>query len=133
MLAQNFKTPADLHITNAEFDAFLKVLGMLERGEVLHRPSPMALRNVPASGQIYFNMDCWSQPTECGTVCCLGGLAEMVGGFELSSLTRQHRPEIGALFYPPGWASNITTEQAAIALRNYLTDGEPRWAEALSA
>lgn len=34
MLAQNFKTPADLDLPNPEFEALVKVLGMLERGEI---------------------------------------------------------------------------------------------------
>ena len=33
MLAQNFKTPADLEITDIVFEALVKVLGMLERQE----------------------------------------------------------------------------------------------------
>lgn len=43
MLAQNFKTPADLGITDVEFDALYKVLGILERSEVPHVPVTRAL------------------------------------------------------------------------------------------
>lgn len=133
MLAQNFKTPADLKITNAEFDALRKVLGMLERDEVPHAPPPLAFKNVPASEPVYFNMDSWSAPSSCGTVCCIGGLAEMVGNLGLGSLTRDKRPALAPLFYPKCSDHLITPSQAAIALRNYLTTGEPRWAEAIAA
>jgi hypothetical protein len=32
-----------------------------------------------------------------------------------------------------GSGGDITPAQAAVALRNYLTEGEPRWEEALAA
>jgi hypothetical protein len=46
MLAQNFKTPAALGISDAEFEALVKALGMLEREEIkeatLHLAAPAA-------------------------------------------------------------------------------------------
>lgn len=51
MLAQNFKTPADLKIDDDDFEALVKVLGMFERAEVpghlfrgIIRFTPLAFR-----------------------------------------------------------------------------------------
>lgn len=43
MLAQNFKTAADLDLADAEFEALVKVLGMLERGEIKQPLLPCAI------------------------------------------------------------------------------------------
>lgn len=120
MLAQNFKTPADLEITDAEFDALTKVLGMLERGEITAHQ---------------FNMAEWGH---CGSVHCIGGWAQTINQ---SNFKKPNRPkELERLFYPsivvvegkPFNGYLATVPQAAIALRNYLTHGEPRWAEAFA-
>lgn len=143
MLAQNFKTPADLNIPDLWFESLVKVLGMLERGELVHTPTAemevvFAERVTPVAG--LFNMNRWSVSFECGTVCCLGGTAEAVGGFRFS--TKLPRA-LDYLFHPgrtsrkilhrAGGYDSITTDQSAMALRSYLTTGEPRWAEALAA
>lgn len=135
MLAQNFKTASALRITDAEFDALVRVLGALERGELIHVPDRHETLPFP-KGQSSFNMNLWNAPSneDCGTVHCIGGWAEQFGGITWGL----PRPiALTALFYPPLKAKvgydDITTAQAAIALRNYLTHGEPRWEEALSA
>src|SRR5271170_4836651 len=73
MLAQNLKTPADLGIEDKWFEALLKLLGMLERGELQHTSTaklkPLSDDRVnPQVG--LFNMNRWSVAFECGTVCC---------------------------------------------------------------
>lgn len=126
MLAQNFKTPADLKITDAEFDALAKVLGMLERDELQHvKP----LQNVPNG----FNMADWHYKQHCGSACCIGGWVQRLFKIDLAPCGGK-TPALDRLFYPhqPGTRlSQITTAQAAVAVRNYLTHGEPRWEEAL--
>lgn len=138
MLAQNFKTPADLGLNDAEFDALVKVLGMLERGEVQHATS-YGEATIPNG----FCMNIWGDedaddPHRCGTVACIGGWAERVGNgvnFQAKALS----PELESLFYPgdgddqvevDSW-DDITTAQAAMALRNYLTTGKSNWREIL--
>lgn len=116
MLAQNFKTPADLEISDDEFDALAKVLGMLEREEIRRDD---------------FDMD-W--PDGCGAPCCILGHARRLGAFRdewLGGMPAAHC----ALFAPVTRVrySTITPDQAAIALRNFLTHGEPRWQEALAS
>lgn len=124
MLAQNLKTAADLSVTADQYTALLTVLRMLEREEI------------PAGE---FNMGTITHP--CGTPACMLGWANHVAP---------------GSFFPPGalsvkiggWSYNLrdlfaigpyelpqrqaTRSQAAIALRSYLTTGEPSWAEALA-
>ena len=126
MLAQNFKTPADLKITDAEFDALAKVLGMLERGDIK---------------DYEFGMAAWYKTTACGTVHCIGGWARTILGAHAFNYTAPWTKDpLSRLFYPKAHyvagrlvnAYDATRDQAAIALRNYLTHGEPRWEEALA-
>jgi hypothetical protein len=52
------------------------------------------------------------------------------------NLLRQaaNKPALAELFAPEGFSWHvITPEQAAAALRNYLTLGEPRWGDVLEA
>lgn len=145
MLAQNFKTPVDLGITDAEFDALHRVLGMLEREEVQHAPGyggickslPSSPTNRPAP--VYFNMGFITGEHDCGTAGCILGWAQHIANRCL--FERIRTPAIQRLFmmgsegYVPGLPvaqENIRPAHAAIALRNYLTHGEPRWAEALA-
>jgi hypothetical protein len=81
--------------------------------------------------QIYFNMDMWASRAHCGTIMCIGGTAEFLMKEEFGDEPEQ----LYRLFHPDTdipWP-DITPNQAAIALRNYLTHGEPRWDEALAA
>lgn len=129
MLAQSFKSAAELQISEAEQDALIKVLGMLERGEI---------------DAEHFNMD--SYLNECGTVGCIAGWAYLVSNEaafpEVSrdcpkspargqhALMKLFRCGLGDLFARP--SRKTSPDQAAIALRSYLTTGEANWAEALA-
>ncbi len=67
MLAQNFKSAKELGLTEKGLAGLLKVLRMLEGGELVFSKECL----VPNG----FNMNyCWSQ-NECGTVGCIGGWA----------------------------------------------------------
>lgn len=119
MLAQNFKTPNALGIEDAGFEALVKVLGMLEREEI------------PAEN---FRMEFWNEKFSCGTVHCIGGWAQAVAATK--EIFNTCTAGLGDLFYPrPGCESawRASRAQAAVALRNYLTSGEPRWHEAMAA
>lgn len=146
MLAQNFKTPADLGIKDVEFEALVKVLGMLERGEVRHvTVDESFIRSRPGREfRGLFNMsNIWAN-ADCGTAACIAGTSDWICGtkFVERSYGDAHlRPGLPAtlinLFCPPevpteDW-DKITVEQSAIALRNYLSSGEPRWEEATAA
>ena len=131
MFAQNFKTPADLGINDAEFEALLKVLGMLERGDLKHQPDD----NLPIMPN-GFSMNTWLMESRCGTLGCIKGWARVVSrDYELFADYTRNDTVYGLFtvdhLHEKPW-SEISTEEAAIALRNYLTSGEPRWAEALA-
>ncbi len=148
MLARTFLTTEDLGLTDIQRDALIKTLGMLERGELVHiqgRDMPGYANVLLPSGEPgftgHFNMSYWMYQIGCGTIACLGGTSAMVAGDE--HLWGDHHVEddvpggpLERLFMPGGidllyeW-KDITTEQAARALSNYLTTGEARWEEIL--
>jgi hypothetical protein len=136
MLANNFMTPSALGISDVEVDALVKVLGMLERGEI---------------SDDQFTMRRVQHP--CRTPGCLCGWANHVSagrafplqakpGLTIFSNTtygprwrEMPRPVLELFGYggrPTDPVYAATPSQAAIALRNFLTQGEPRWAEALA-
>lgn len=128
MLAQNFMTATDLGIAEAEVSALIKVLGMLERGELSKR----------------FAMETTMMETPCGTVACICGWAHLVSnGAAFPEAIKQNcgndfnerlpREAIHLFGYDssPNNLESRTVAQAASALRNYLTLGEARWVEVL--
>jgi hypothetical protein len=129
MLAQNIKTAKELGLANVEVEALVTVLRMLEREDIAREA---------------FHMGRFQN--ECRTPACLCGWAHHISGGrafpELSAhhgplmLYRRVGPSISELFRLTAARESggeITPAQAAIALRNYLTHGEPRWAEAMAA
>jgi hypothetical protein len=136
MLMQNFKSAADLGITEPQLSALIKTLVLLETGKLVHVPAD-DLRRGPKTFTGHFNMDSWTWTGDCGTVACIGGTAEMVGGVNFQGFTRPKA--LTELFYP--FDSNddgehpfsaITPAQAATALRSYLTTGDAKWSEAVA-
>jgi hypothetical protein len=130
MLAQNFKTADDLGLTDQHLDALIKTLALMDSGKLTH---VINYDYVWANGRTeftaHFNMADWSAPSECGTVCCIGGTAEYVGNISFGEIKNTNQ-KLHDLFYPyvveAGW-DKITIAQAAIALRSYLTTGDARW------
>ncbi len=122
MLMQNFKTAADLGISDPELTGLIKVLGMLERGELTNADEF-------EKGDMLFNMG--TQGRGCGTPACIGGWVALLNGENqrdyVNKYLRFPREEgISALYwnYP---SYNTPVAQAATALRSYLTTGDPRW------
>ena len=122
MLAQNFKTAAELGISERLRRALATELGMLERGEI---------------SRLEFDMREWN----CGTACCFGGWAEKIAGVPIGTfklctpdtLTGNRLMGIESLFAPHQWTRmTVSTSEATTALRNYLTTGDARWAEVLA-
>ena len=134
MLAQNFKTAHELGIRDEQLDALQKVLVLLETGKLTHTPADHSNYKIypeaPFTG--HFNMAAWRQETDCGTVCCIGGTAEAISGIRFND-DYDENEELCDLFHPPHFREGkITTAQAAIALRSYLTTGEAHWALAVA-
>lgn len=138
MLAQNFKTAEALGIATREFEALQKALVLFETGKIIHQPEYDwdLERHLPEfSG--HFNMTDWGSCAHCGTVACIGGTAELVGGLVHDELRirSDKNSNLHDLFYPPTDEDKwylITPAQAARALRSYLTTGDARWYLALS-
>src|SRR5262245_2159965 len=129
MLAQNFKTAQELGLADVEVAALVRVLGMLERGDIAAAEFHM--------GQFRH---------ECRTPSCICGWAHHISsGRAFPELISQHGPlllyrrvttalaELFRLTASRGSGGDITPAQAAVALRNYLTHGEARWAEAMAS
>lgn len=137
MLAQNFKTAAELGITEAQKAALIKTLALLDGGKLKHHPDLPTGWSPGETFSGHFNMNWWSVPSECGTVCCIGGTAEMIGNVRFDP---DERPRaLSRLFFPNRDLTkklapydSITPSQAAIALRSYLTTGDARWDLALA-
>jgi hypothetical protein len=140
MLAQNFMRPVDLGLNDRQFDALVKTLKLLETNKLQHATSPryrFEIRPEDCEFNGLFNMATWISGSACGTVACIGGTACLLANDPLLFFCGQPAGNTDALFFPvfpPGSCVNqtkITTEQAARALRSYLTTGDPKWTEAL--
>jgi hypothetical protein len=138
MLSQNFKTAAELKLTDAEFAAAITLLGMLERDEIPHEPHTPYCIEKPKQGEKpnKFNMNLVYGSYLCDTTACFCGWIEYLAKSAPLSLANKVvsagvRDGRFELMYA-ATRSDITTSEAAIALRNFLTFGEPRWSEALS-
>jgi hypothetical protein len=137
MLAQNFKTAAELGITDEELEALVKVLGMLERGEIEAAPHGVSFFHKFAwSPRLpkpkFFGMADEVAVSHCGTACCFYGWARYISGNERLFCFyegRERDDALRALFFPSrSKAINCSDpELGAMALRNYLTTGYANW------
>ena len=132
MLAQNFKTARQLKISRKTYDALKVTLDAFETGKIVHRNlrNAYAVEGYDSDGskpkKFGFNMSDWHTHYECGTVCCIGGAAELFSGI---TIREREDPNLYVLFYPNDiivW-ERVSVAQAAIALRNYLRDGTANW------
>lgn len=122
MLASNFKTAEELGLVPEALQALIKVLGLLERGEVTWTPYNKPRKNG-------FNMAPVWMENSCGTVGCIAGwVMHLQPGFESweKFSSKPHDPSLEKLFCP-NERFERTVEEAAHALRTYLVTGEPEW------
>src|SRR5271170_4938369 len=131
MLAQSFKTAKDLGLNNAERNALIKTLVLLETEKIKHAGFSTSW-DLEYDGKFtgHFNMATWGRAAPCGTVACIGGTADRIGQLErsIADSARGNRA-LSELFNPScidicQWVE-ITPEEAARALRSYLTTGDP--------
>jgi hypothetical protein len=135
MLAQNFKSAAELDLSDVELQSLIKVLGMLEREELVHADAPWAAQPRQPNE---FNMAA-TLDNACGTIGCIAGWAYHISGGsafpeivkgEIEDWDLRSNRTLNSLFgigRACGYLSAITPSQAAIALRSFLTTGDPRW------
>lgn len=125
MLAQNFKTSAELGISEIEHTALIQTLGYLERGDL--------------PGELNLNLWC-VEDDQCGTVACIAGWAwhfsgkkaflDIVGDDGIGGTDRTWMDKRSVALRALFLASAKYERCAAIGLRNFLRTGEPHWAEA---
>lgn len=136
MLMQTFLSATELGIPEVEKDALIKVLGMLERGEIDEK---------------HFDMTKFIEKYECGTVGCLCGWAHEVSNGEAfpelkdssgpptvlmalrSSLADRLPHSLKRIFWigrPVLTMPHDTgPDRAAQVLRTYLATGKDTWFE----
>ena len=130
-LEGKFKTAAELGLECNQYCGLIKTLAHMEAGRLHHAPKEFTTRRGHTfSG--HFNMGSWRAGTECGTVACIGGTAELLGNCQLTGCPRG---PIRELFFPDENFCNIgyqaTPRQAAVALRGYLETGKTDWRRAM--
>lgn len=134
-----FKTPAELKVTQIEFDALVMVLDGLEKGR---------LNDIPVEEAFYMPK---VLSLNCGTKGCMLGWAWLLsekkafdgpglraagdGNPYMCGREFDHRPMLDNLFFPDSDdgdfdCAEVEPENAAKALRNFLTLGDPLWDEA---
>jgi hypothetical protein len=124
MLARTYKTAKELRISKKRYAALLDVLDLLDNG---------ALRHVPIDTDFAicgFNMENYVGD-RCDTVHCIAGWCDWLHDTKFAEyMDKPHPFELELLFYVDDDCEDrtkITVAQAAAALRNYLTLGEPLW------
>jgi hypothetical protein len=129
MLVASFLSTRELGISKADRDALIHVLGMLERGEVVHVPVPYSY-----TGDLGFNMLEY-ESSSCGTIHCIAGWCDCL--FDRNFANRHQDKKLpnalSNLFFGPADYDDmnaVTVEQAATALRTYLTTGKCSWCRA---
>jgi hypothetical protein len=134
MLAPNYMTADQLRISDELHAALIKVLGMFERGELVHAEyNDGFLANVRTG----FNLAVGWAHTECGTVGCYAGWSSIIMGVPSPNvLSNVMTAGLANLFFGSQEhkfpLSTVNIEQATHALRNYLITGDPRWREVLA-
>lgn len=138
MLARNFKSATELGIPEKAYEALIKVLVLFETDKLKYtKVQEAVLDAVPPSWARFsglFNMSQWFAHTECGTVACIGGTAQLIEP-DIDFVKLSYANDgLHNLFYPAGWEyddedawDKISVEHATIALRNYLTIGKANW------
>src|ERR1700692_264134 len=128
MMANSFLSAEELKLTKIQHRTLQQVLVMLECGELKHRD---VVRHSEESEDPpnSFNMGWWnSKATECRSAGCIAGWADYLskGATHLIG-TYSHdgnkNKRLADLFHPDR-AQVRTPEEAAIALRSYLTTGK---------
>lgn len=122
-------TSKALKIKPSDRAGLIAALKLMESGKIIHTSNAgRPIDRVPSEPK-QFNMGLWHSENECGTVCCIGGLAETLGAKGLRDFVTE---ELDDLFFPPNNRTSITVSQGVAALRNYLTTGKPSWGRVLA-
>jgi len=142
MLAPTFMRADQLQIHKDERDATIRVLGLLERKELVHVPSEWHYRNITAKKGFNMKRLGLRKPLDRCEVGCIGywvgremGLTGASAALFVQSTSPSYSPmphPFYDLFY--GVTSNsVTVAAAADATRNFLTLGQSCWPDVLDS
>lgn len=144
---KDFLSASELKISEAARTALIKALDYMQSNKIEHVSSANEAVDSVEKGVLelrpyYFNMDYWGTVHECGTVCCIGGLSELLSSEPIKMSdeiygvmgvdvykVENYNEALDDLFHPEfshDW-KEITLEQAIQALTNYLTTGKATW------
>ena len=125
----HFKSPKKLGLTAAQHTALVKTLQLMEEGKIHYVDVRKVDWKIPNDGKHYFNMTLWRAASHnCGTIGCIGGTAEMLGGVDLVYTCRKMSDRnLHNLFFGDGVKFETTDQEAAVALRGYLETGKTDW------
>lgn len=143
------KTPQELQISQEEYDALVWVKEQLRNKNLVHIDPDIE----EPEGRNAFNMSLGCKTHNCGSVACVGGWAwvhmnlnrvqkDPEGFYRLDEweTNRAHdyvyygrTAPLGQLYFPPSEYNyeNITADEAATAIENFLKTGEPLWEDIL--
>ena len=132
MLMQNFESAADLDLTEPQRDALIETLSFMECGKIKHISLDKVAFSDDSQEAVFsglFNLSAWvDSDYRCGTVGCIGGTAELISGVSFDGW--ENKPRLQQLFNPSTLIDDfdsVTVEQAARALRGFLTTGTADW------
>lgn len=140
-----YKSAEELEISQAEYDAIIRVKDGLQAGNYIHVGEDFAYGDATGldKGQKVFNMTIGfdSVGRSCGQVGCIGGWMGIELGLspkDADSYVGEHddHPTLGHLFYPevpsPAWKV-LDDKAAGFAIESWLKtgDGVRAWKEAV--
>lgn len=148
----------DLGLSYPEYESLVRVRDMLRSGMIKEALDFRSRSDGYLPAGLNFNMDYTARRGDCGSVCCIGGwVYALTYGEEYKdkdgNVLYKYDDHVAdefvfgasgglyALFYPNEdhtrpdgtyWSyRRITAQQAAQAIDNYLTTGQPRWGDIL--
>jgi hypothetical protein len=112
--------------------ALILVLEAHERGELRDVDYGNVLLTNSATAKFSgdFSMTTWMRSYECGTICCIGGTAELLGCLERGELKRLVDGDGGHVLFDLFYPDHICCRGLAEAMRvleGFLTRGVVEW------
>lgn len=127
MAPREFKTARQLRIKQKEYNALVKVLYMLEGGELVDTRAVSPNSKPPKNG---FNMGVEHLEIRCGTVACIGGWMAVFMNeddptyYVVKFLIEDSSSPLKQLF----WANTTAkSAKAARTIRHFLRTGDVDW------
>jgi hypothetical protein len=133
---ETFLPASTLGIEASERDALIKSLDVLESGTIAARPPHAKYVGLTSVGYTprLFDMSLVVWDSDCGTACCILGLARWVMK-DQNILNGAVYPDHSAnsLLFPVNGITCTDPKKGARALRSYLETGDPKWAEVMES